>query len=285
MYSWQINRGKGIEPKDHMVTPSYQVTLPQFQGPLDLLLHLIEQQQLDITKVALAQVTDQYLQYITTLKEIDADLLSDFLVIAAKLLFIKSQALLPKPATDISREEEEDVGDQLVHQLRAYQQLKQATRMLMARETLHMRSYVRVVAPVTLQSHLSPGEVALNDLIVAARNALAIRPPDPAVDQVVSPLVITIEERATFIQQILEQTPQVTFSSLIHTCARRLEIIITFMAVLELIRQNVVDVQQETLFGEIVICRKSAIPPTSTEEPAKSTSNSTASWDIHRHSG
>lgn len=257
MNSWQITQGKEVlHTTEREASHIYQVTLPLFQGPLDLLLHLIEREQLDITKVALAQVTDQYLQYLASLKEVDANLLSDFLVIAAKLVFIKSQALLPKPPVDVSREEEEDVGDQLVRQLQVYRQFKQAVQMLRAREVLHLRSYVRVAVPRVLEPRLTPGEITLEELVVAARHALAIHSSNPVVDQVVSPIVVTIGERIALIRQLLERLSQVTFSALVHLCTRRLEIVVTFMALLELIKQNVVDVWQEAPFGEIVIYRR-----------------------------
>lgn len=260
MNSWQIPQGKGLHTPKQEAGRTYQVTLPLFQGPLDLLLYLIERQQLDITKVALAQVTDQYLHYISTLQEVDADLLSDFLVVAAKLLFIKSQALLPKPPVGASREEEEDVGDQLVRQLQVYRQFKYAAQVLATREALHLRSYVRVAPPRVAEPRLAPGEVTLADLVAAARRALAIHPPAPAVDQVVSPIVITIGERIAWIRQLLERLPQVTFGALMRMCTWRLEVIVTFMAVLELIKQNFVDVRQETPFGEIVIYRRPDAP-------------------------
>jgi segregation and condensation protein A len=269
MSSWQINCAGEISPECN-TGHTYRVTLPLFEGPLDLLLHLIEREQLDITKVALAQVTDQYLQYIATLKEIEAELLSDFLVIAAKLVFIKSQALLPKPPESAPRGEEEDVGDQLVRQLRAYRQFKQAVQILMAREGLHLRSYVRVAAPRLPEPRLLPGEVTLRELVIAARNALAVRPGEPTVDQVVSPIVVTVEERIAFIRRILEELSVVTFSSLMRTCTQRLEVIVTFMALLELIKQNVVDVQQETPFGEIIISRRQDAVLNSMDEPGLS---------------
>ncbi|MGQ9501890.1 MAG: segregation and condensation protein A [Anaerolineae bacterium] len=257
MNSWQITQGKEVHTTERETGHIYQVTLPLFQGPLDLLLHLIEREQLDITKVALAQVTDQYLQYLASLKEVDANLLSDFLVIAAKLVFIKSQALLPKPPVDVSREEEEeDVGDQLVRQLQVYRQFKQAVQILRAREVLHLRSYVRVAVPRVLEPRLTPGEITLEELVVAARHALAIHSSNPVVDQVVSPIVVSIGERIALIRRLLERLPQVTFSALVHLCTQRLEIIVTFIALLELIKQNVVDVRQEAPFGEIVIYRQ-----------------------------
>src|SRR3990172_637178 len=105
-------------------SPAYQVKLPDFEGPLDLLLYLIEREELDIATVSLAAVTGQYLDYISVLERIDADAVSDFLVIAAKLIFLKSQMLLPRPP-EIGAGGEGDVGDDLVQQLITYKQFKE----------------------------------------------------------------------------------------------------------------------------------------------------------------
>ena len=107
----------------------YRVNLPVFEGPLGLLLSLIEREELDITKVSLAQVTDQYLAYLEQIEQVRPEILADFLVVAAKLILIKSQALLPRPPV-ISPEGEADVGDDLVEQLRMYKQFKAAAAQL-----------------------------------------------------------------------------------------------------------------------------------------------------------
>lgn len=243
----------------HAETSGYEVRLPLFQGPLDLLLHLIEQQQLDITTVALAQVTDQYLRYLTELESIDADTLTDFLVVAAKLLFIKSQALLPRPPVSaLLGEPEEDVGDQLARQLRVYRQFKQVAQLLSQREAQHLRGYVRVSASTAIEPRLAAGEITVLDLLAAARAALAIRPPDPVVDEVVSPIVVTIGQRIAHIRDFLSRVPRVLFSRLVQDCASRTEIIVTFMAVLELIKQNRVDVRQDVQFGDFVVFERAA---------------------------
>src|SRR5512137_1534021 len=160
----------------------YQVDLPLFQGPLDLLLHLIEQEELDITKVALAQVTDQYLAYLAVLQEVEAEFLTDFLVIAAKLLLIKSQALLPKPPASLAAGEEEDLGEQLARQLLAYKRYKEAAQTLRQREDAGLRTFVRVAPPPKIEPRLSLDDVTLDDLLVAVQQALAIRPADAPVD-------------------------------------------------------------------------------------------------------
>jgi segregation and condensation protein A len=216
-------------------------------------LHLIEREELDITKVALARVTDQYVAYLAILKEIEAEFITDFLVVAAKLLLIKSQALLPKPPPSLAEEEEEDIGDQLAHQLRVYKQFKMVAEMLREREADGLRSFIRVALPPKLEPRLSFGEVSLEDLLTAVRQALEVRPADPAVGEVVSPVTVTIGEQMTLIRDELSHRRQIKFQSLLHRAASRVEIIVTFLAVLELIKQYVVEVQQDSLFGDIVI--------------------------------
>ena len=125
--------------------PAYRVALPVFEGPLDLLLHLIERQELDITQVSLAQVTNQYLEYISQLREHDPDSLADFMVIAAKLLLIKSRALLPRPPAPPSADETDgDIGEDLVRQLIEYRRIKHAAQWLRDLEAQGRQSYIRL---------------------------------------------------------------------------------------------------------------------------------------------
>lgn len=242
--------------------PGYQVQLPVFQGPLDLLLHLIEREELDITKVALAKVTDQYLAYLAVPNEIEVDLLTDFLVVASKLLFIKSQALLPKPPPGLVVEEEEDVGDQLARQLRAYKQFRMVAELLHQREADGMRNFVRLALPPKLEPKLSFGELTLDDLVTAVREALAVRPADPAVGAVVSPMTVTIGQQMTLIRTQLTRHKQISFRNLLHHATSRTEVIVTFLALLELIKQYTIQVRQESLFGDIVISADIATQPT-----------------------
>ena len=238
---------------------SYQVQLPVFEGPLDLLLHLIEREELDITKIALAQVTDQYLAYLAILKEVEPEVLTDFLVVAAKLLLIKSQALLPKPPASVLEEETEDIGDELARQLRLYKQFKLAAGLLSLREAEGLRSFVRVALPPKLEARLSLDDVTLEDLVAAVRQALEVRPPDPDVSEVVSPMVFTIGQQMALIQNELSRHEHVDFYGLLSRAASRVEIIVTFLAVLELIKQYVIEVRQDTSFGDIVILPKQVV--------------------------
>jgi len=238
----------------------YQVHLPLFEGPLDLLLHLIEREQLDITKVALAQVTDQYLQYLAVLKEIEAETLTDFLVVAARLLLIKSNALLPKPPPTLLEDEEEDLGDQLARQLSIYKQFKEVARTLGQRELDDLRGFVRLAPPPQIEPRLSLDDVTVYDLLDAVRWALAVRPADPGVDEVVPPITVTIGEQMALIRDRVSARGRLSFTQLLHRSATRLEVIVTFIALLELIKQYVVDVQQDAPFGDIIIVSRPADP-------------------------
>lgn len=230
---------------------AYQVQLPVFEGPMELLLHLIEDQQLDITKVSLAQVTQQYLDYISRAESIDPNNLADFLVVAAKLIYIKSTVLLPQ----IVRvdEEEEDVGDDLVRQLMLYRQFKEAAGHLRVLEEQGNRAFVRVAPPVALPKTLELGDITLDSLLQAVREALEVLPPAPPVNGVVAPLLVTVDEKIAVIRGRLMRGGQVSFRQLIRKARSRVEIIVVFLAVLELIKRREVDARQETLFGDVLI--------------------------------
>lgn len=233
------------------MSDGYQVQLPVFEGPLDLLLHLIEAQQLDITKVSLAQVTQQYLDYIAHAEAINPDHLADFLVVAAKLIYIKSTVLLPH--TIVSEEEEEDAGDDLVRQLLLYRQFKRAAEYLRALEEQGTRAFVRVAAPVDLPRTLGLEGVTLEALVEAVREALAVAPPAPPVNDVVAPLIITVDEKIAYIRARLARRGRVAFRDLVRQARSRMEVIVTFLAVLEMIKRQMVEAYQQTLFGEVFI--------------------------------
>ena len=228
----------------------YQVQLPVFEGPMDLLLHLIEEQQLDITKVSLAQVTQQFLDHLARAESINADHLADFLVVAAKLIYIKSTVLLPQPPPS---EEEEDVGDDLVRQLILYKQFKEVAGHLRALEEQGSRAFVRVAPPVALPKTLDLEGITLDDLLQAVREALEVLPPAPPVNGVVAPLMVTVDEKIELIQSRIARAGRVSFRQLIRKARSRVEVIVTFLAVLEMIKRRLVDARQEALFGDVVI--------------------------------
>ncbi|MFL7795102.1 MAG: ScpA family protein [Anaerolineae bacterium] len=235
--------------------PTYQIQLPIFEGPLDLLLHLVEREELDITTVALARITDQYLAYLAELERRQAKELAEFLVVAAKLLLIKSQALLPRPPA--LTPEEEDVGEDLVRQLQAYKRFKEIAASLHDREKQGLRSYVRVAPMPRLEPQLDTDNLNLNDLLICVQEALDAMPAPP-VGEVVTPTTVTIGEQIARIENQLTRQNQVRFREFLSEATSRVEIIVTLWAVLELVKQKRARVRQDGLFGEIFIEPESA---------------------------
>lgn len=230
----------------------YRVELPVFQGPLDLLLSLIEREELDITRVSLAQVTGQYLAYLEAMERVPPELLADFLVVAAKLILIKSEALLPRPPAIVA-ESVGDTGDDLVEQLRLYKQFKAAAGRLRQREEDRLRTFIRLAPPPKVEARLDLTGVGLTDLLAAVREALQIAAPPPSVDQVVSQRKVTIRGQMDLIRSRLRTQGRLLFQEMLARSADRVEIAVTFLAILELVKQFEVTVQQQNLFGPIII--------------------------------
>jgi segregation and condensation protein A len=233
--------------------PEYQVALPVFEGPLDLLLDLIEREELEITKVALAQVTDQYLAYLRSAAQHDIADLAAFLVIAARLIQIKSEALLPRPPA--RQPGEEDPGDLLARQLMAYKKYKQVAIQLAERQETHLRSYLRLAAPPAAEPKLDLRGVGLPHLLRALQAALAANLASAGISQVVASPVIRIRDKIRLIGAALRTAGRTTFGEAIRHARSRLEIVVTFLAVLELLKRKAVEADQPVLFGEIGIAR------------------------------
>jgi segregation and condensation protein A len=234
---------------------NYQVQLPIFEGPLDLLLHLVEREELDITTIALARVTDQYLAHLAELERHQAGELADFLVVAAKLLLIKSQALLPRPPALLP--EEEDVGRELVRQLQVYRRFKEIAEVLHEREREGLHGYVRIAPLPRLAPQLDMGNVAIGDLLTYVQEALDALPAPPVGD-VVAPVTVTIDSQIARIETQLARREQVSFREFLSQATTRVEVIVTLLAVLELVKQDRARMRQDQLFGEIVIEREAA---------------------------
>ena len=229
----------------------YSISLPVFNGPLDLLLQLVEREELEITAVSLAQVTDQFLAEVRNLEALHLPDIADFLVIAARLLFIKSQALLPRPPG--LGLPEEDTGDELARQLIAYRKYKEIAGLLHEREVQGLRTYLRLAPPPKVEPRLDLSNVDANDLLVAVRRALALRADAPLVSSVVVPPKVSTLDKSQIIGRRLRADGRVAFFELLATAQSRVEIVVTFLAVLELVKQRRVTAVQERTFGDIEI--------------------------------
>ena len=231
----------------------YTVSTPVFEGPLALLLNLIESAELDITSVSLALVTDQYLERIRDFDDLDAEEISAFLVIAAKLIQIKSEALLPRPP--VREVGEEDPGEALARQLRLYKKFKEIAGWLRVRDAENMHTYLRIAAPPKVESRFEMGDLTLGDLLNAAQNIFARESEKAELGTVIRAPKVTIREKVHHITKLLSSEERMTFRAMIEGAKSRIEVAVTFLALLELIKRYRVNAQQDALFGDIQIER------------------------------
>ncbi len=239
----------------------YQVQTELFEGPLDLLLHLIEKEALDITQVALAKVTNQYLEHVEAMKSNpDIEGVADFLVVAARLLWIKSRALLPRPPqSSAANLGEDDVGDELVEQLRAYRRYKEAAQWLRERDGAGLHSHVRI-APLPRPQRVTVDLSGVTlDKLRAVAQALLYPLDSPRPEEAIQRPRISIGQQIRLIQQRLTHWRNVAFQTLLGRNPTRLEAIVTLQAILELLKQEAILATQQQRFGEILI--EARVPP------------------------
>lgn len=225
-----------------------------FEGPLDLLLTLVQRQSLDISTVALAQVTDQYLRHLAALDSVDIAALAEFCEVAATLILLKSRALLPRPPEP----EPDELADAeaLAERLRQYQRVKQGAELLGERERAGWRAYVREAPPPDIPPRLEPGNVSLGDLTQAFEDALAEAPliPEEELDALVPPSRVRLADRLQDIRSLLRRQQRVTFREvLLGEHPTREYVVVSFLAVLELLRRRAIQAVQAELFGEILL--------------------------------
>ena len=236
----------------------YTVQLPAFEGPLDLLLRLIEREELDITTIALAQVADEYLAQVRAMATPDPAALSAFLVIAARLLVIKSRALLSRPAAPRGPDEPIDEGEDLARQLREYQRYKQAAALLRRWDEQGRRAYTRIAAPPppALPRPNAPLDVTLGEMIAAVQRRMQLLLPlEDTATALPAPKIITVPEMAERIQERLRRQAWFSFEDLLALAVQRVEVVVALWAVLELLKRRAIVVEQEQLFGPILIGR------------------------------
>ena len=234
----------------------YTLLLPDFAGPLDLLLRLIEKDELQITTISLAAVADQYLAYVRDLVDPDPLTVAEFLAIAAQLLLIKSRALLPRPEPPVVVAAE-DSGEQLARQLREYQQFKQAAAQLRAWENEGRRTWERLAPPpqpAVAPPALPPHNAASLVQALQRRLRLLTNEAQPAVN-LPAPKVITIAEVAELLHGRLLGQAFISFEDILNIATTRAEVIVTLWTVLELFKRRIINVEQATLFDTISIGR------------------------------
>ena len=232
---------------------NYRVQLPVFEGPLDLLLHLIKKSEINIYDIPIALITQHYLEYLDLMKSLNLNIAGEFLVMAATLVHIKSKMLLP-PEDQEEETEEEDPRADLVSRLLEYQQFKHASEGLAWREEIWREVFRRENGPVDEpEGEVVLSEVSLFDLMEALQAVLARVPKEKMLE--IIPDELSVRQRMSQIMERLEKGDGTIFEALFEGERTRAAVIVTFLALLELIRLQVVVVQQIKLFEAIWISK------------------------------
>jgi segregation and condensation protein A len=233
---------------------SYSIKVPIFEGPLDLLLHLIKQNKIDIYDIPIALITRQYLEYIEMMKELNLEIASEFIVMAATLIYIKSRMLLP-PDETLESEEEEDPRAGLVQRLLEYQALKEASAEFRKREDVWTNAFSGPpvdVEDIPAEPNLYLFEVNLFDLMGALKKILTKAPLEM---MKITRETLTVKDRIALILDKIENEHTIRFDDLFAQDRKRIQIIVTFLALLELLRLGVVRAYQDMEFGTVWIMR------------------------------
>ena len=229
---------------------SYKVKLKVFEGPLDLLLYLIQKHEIDIYDIPIALITREYLEYLDLMKTLNLDVVGDFLVMAATLTQIKSRMLLPPDQTDDDEEGGIDPRQELIERLLEYKKYKEAAHSLKDQENLWIDSYAFGAADHAKEEReVVLINLNLMDLIEAFRNVLNKTSADDVHEITVE--TMTLKEKISWIMETLEYRESIRFEELFHENPARQEIIVTFLALLEIIRLRLVRIEQANRFGPI----------------------------------
>jgi segregation and condensation protein A len=230
-------------------TPNFK--LPVFEGPLDLLLHLIKENKIDIYDIPIALITKQYLEYIELMKELNLEIAGEFLVMAATLIHIKSRMLLPKEEKE-TEEPVEDPRAELVERLIEYQRFKEASRTLRMREDVWRDIFHR---PLPDKDDIEPDAVMLTEVsvfdLIAAFKSLMEKTPAEVIE--ITRETLTVADRINFIMERLEAEDGIRFDELFEGDYTRISLIVTFIALLELMRLGLAKAYQERRFGPVWI--------------------------------
>jgi segregation and condensation protein A len=238
-------------PLLHKPGSSVTVQTELYEGPLDLLLDLIAKAELDITRLSLAKVTNQYLAYLEGIQQRSAVEVSGFLVVAAKLIQIKSEALLPRPP---EREEgEEDPAESLARQLRIYKKIKQTAKWLQTLEEQGHHTYIRLAPPPVIDEELDLMNTTIADLVAYLKALYRYEEDAAPITTVVAIPKVTIKNKIQDLIENLRKESRLSYRQLLSKDHDRIEAIVLFLAILELIKQQYAQAEQPSLFSDIRI--------------------------------
>lgn len=232
----------------------YEVKIDAFEGPLDLLLHLIKESKVDIWDIKIVDITDQYLNYIQVMENLNLNVASEYLVMASELIEMKSKMLLPR-FIDNEEVEEEDPREVLIKRLVEYQKYKDMTKNFKELESIRHEFYTK--APENLKEYVEENivvanDVTLDDLMLAFQKFLERKKASQPLSTTVTKKEITVEERRRSIRSILKKKGRVDFFELFEVVTKEY-IVVTFLAILEMARKKELTIYQENDFEQIVV--------------------------------
>jgi segregation and condensation protein A len=265
------------ERDDEARGDSYRVKLEIFEGPLDLLLYLIKKDEIDIYDIPIARITEQYLAYLELMQELDISVAGDFLVMASTLIYIKSKTLLPP---DPKLDGEEDLGEdpraELIERLLEYQKFKSAAQMLYSRGEIESACYPR--GPLETDSSNPEVSTTLFDLLRVFREVL--KRAEAEIEMEIARDEMTIAEKLAQIHAMLEEMERINVRELFEMSRSKRELIITFLALLELVKEWKIYLIQSEPFGEIFASRRAVAPQDVEEEPAEDGASSETDFGL-----
>jgi len=231
---------------------NYSITIDQFEGPLDLLLHLIKESKLSILDIKIDKITTQYLSYIKTMENLNLTIASEYLVMASELIEMKSKLLLPKKEEE--KEEEIDERQDLIDRLLAYQQYKELSKKLRQKELTRKELYTK--QPENMKKYMKEktfayGTLSADDLLKALSSFLEHQKENQPLNTKITSKELTVEQRRYEIKNILKKQKRVSFFSLFSIPTKEY-IVVTFLAVLEMAKNFEILITQENNFEEII---------------------------------
>lgn len=229
---------------------SFKVQHEKFEGPLEVLLELIEKEKLSVSEISLAKVTDDYIKYVKSLEKIDPEALAEFLVVAAQLMLIKSRSLLPN--LELSEEEQQSV-EELEKRLEEYKRIRDMAKELKKLESRRTQIFTREAYLGMEPVFYPPPKLSLEMLAVSFRAFLDALPKIAKLAEEKIKKIISLEEKIAHIRSFLQGAMERAFSDIVRGSKEKVEIIVSFLAILELARQRFVELDQEKPFEEIII--------------------------------
>lgn len=233
----------------------YEINIPEFEGPLDLLLHLIKKDNININDISIENITKQYLDYINKMEEMNLNVASEYLVMASELMLIKSISLLPKVENE---EEEEDLKENLINRLIEYEQYKNITSTFKELEGIRKDVFTKMPSDLLEykeeDSNVDYG-VDLNDLINALNNFLEQKELEKPLNTKVTNKEYSVSKRSMEIKNILKEKKKVNFTDLFDIVTKEY-VVVTFLSILSMARKQEIDIEQEENFKNIIIKEK-----------------------------